>query len=197
MKITLFSRDFLSDKFEGIFNQVNRSINALQDKDVNNSSLEELVEKEYNQFSLHPLCIYKNDIEIGKPEDYHESNQHIIKISYTIPYSGDRDLWSYKTSGILINQTKVELLGSANPSYTGVLVITEYYLFSEISDNQINNDINAYLEILSKNITLLHKEVSEFNNKLRDFIKKEISRRISELSRLSQITKNLKYPNKE
>jgi len=200
MSENLFNRYALSGVIFDQEDKLTKEIQNLNQDRIINSDESELVEYFVSKYEVNPLSLDLDNVTIDQSEvdidvsdewprariergrpNYRKGN----RISYFIPFTGDKTLFYCKASNSSLN------LPYGKVKETEVVISIDTL---EYDDEKIKEIYNRNIINLTKHIEWVNNDLSGFNKRLKDSIKLLINQRKEKLTKNISLVNKLGYP---
>lgn len=210
----LFNDYELSDYLKKNNKSIETQILKIEDSEILNSSIDEWNEYFFNKYQILPLILYEESknfsaektkirqknysrLFIDENEYYEEEG---IKVTYTIPFTGNKNLWKLKPTTFLLRIFEIKEIIQIGNEETERIVIEFEFTNSTLKKqtSKIKEYVDQYFEQqfrpIREMIQYVNNDIEKYNSNLKNFIKEKLENRRSTASTTIEIFKELQIP---
>jgi hypothetical protein len=209
----LFHVDSLDDFIQQNAAQAIRAVDRIPEQQFTNSSTDNIVDYIFSQFEIIPLDLHEDRKEMetaevqvdvtGDPSRcfLDETGPHYvrgIRVTVTIPFSGQSSLWKYRTNTFNWNPPRANIRTVGNNEEGGVLEIVIEKPIDVVGDgSNLKDEVNQTLGNINWYLHQSRSQVLGHNQNLRNQIRQAIENRRAQLGKHAEIVKVLNIPLKQ
>ncbi len=210
----LFNDYELSDYLKKNNKSIETQILKIEDSEILNSSIDEWNEYFFNKYQILPLILYEESknfsaektkirqknysrLFIDENEYYEEEG---IKVTYTIPFTGNKNLWKLKPTTFLLRIFEIKEIIQIGNEETERIVIEFEFTNSTLKKqtSKIKEYVDQYFEQqfrpIREMIQYVNNDIEKYNSNLKNFIKEKLENRRNTASTTIEIFKELQIP---
>jgi hypothetical protein len=212
--LKLFNDYELSDYLKKNNKSIETQILKIEDSEILNSSIDEWNEYFFNKYQILPLILYEESknfsaektkirqknysrLFIDENEYYEEEG---IKVTYTIPFTGNKNLWKLKPTTFLLRIFEIKEIIQIGNEETERIVIEFEFTNSTLKKqtSKIKEYVDQYFEQqfrpIREMIQYVNNDIEKYNSNLKNFIKEKLENRRNTASTTIEIFKELQIP---
>lgn len=210
----LFNDYELSDYLKKNNKSIETQILKIEDSEILNSSIDEWNEYFFNKYQILPLILYEESknfsaektkirqknysrLFIDENEYYEEEG---IKITYTIPFNGNKNLWKLKPTTSLLRTFEIKEIIQIRNEETERIVIEFEFTNSTLKKqtSKVKEYVEQYFEQqfrpIREMVQYVNNDIEKYNSNLKNFIKEKLENRRNTASTTIDIFKELQIP---
>lgn len=210
----LFNDYELSDYLKKNNKSIETQILKIEDSEILNSSIDEWNKYFFNKYQILPLILYEESkifsaektkikqknysrLFIDENEYYEEEG---IKVTYTIPFTGNKNLWKLKPTTFLLRSFEIkEIIQIRNEEIERIVIEFEFTNSTlKKQTSNIKEYVDQYFEQqfhpIRKMIQYVNNDIEKYNSNLKNFIKEKLENRRNTASTTIEIFKELQIP---
>lgn len=210
----LFNDYELSDYLKKNNKSIETQILKIEDSEILNSNIDEWNEYFFNKYQILPLILYEESknfsaektkirqknysrLFIDENEYYEEEG---IKVIYTIPFTGNKNLWKLKPTTFLLRIFEIKEIIQIRNEETERIVIEFEFTNSTLKKqtSKIKEYVDQYFEQqfrpIREMIQYVNSDIEKYNSNLKNFIKEKLESRRNTASTTIDIFKELQIP---
>lgn len=199
----LFSEHDLSDVFRGHLLGVQKEVDKITKDLFQTNADEQIVQHLYSKMEISPLEIHPEASEITEPLESKIQKrgrfQDVIyvkgvELDYSLPYSGESDLWEYRTSTFTFNPPNGNIQPDRKTDLIGIIKIKFFFPDSEFTPENVKTEIDKAVKGISEYLAWSKKDVLLHNNQLLVEIKRSVTQRRDRLGGIQATLEKLEIP---
>lgn len=190
-------------------------VNAMSDTDITSCDFDEWINYLVSKYEIRPVVLYESNAQQKlteiKVKQYNPFSKHVpyekeyfevdgYRVTYTVPYDGDADLWYLKPSHRILTSFRVEDISSPHREELGSISIGIEHTKREMQEkgdnlsNYIKEQIEREFSSFRTMIDHVNNEISAFNKDLINFARKCLEERKEKADSFASISRLLEIP---
>lgn len=212
----LFEKGETTATFRAISERIKQEIDSLSNEKICGTDIEELVEYYVCNNHIDEIEIFKDNITKELSETKIKEYNHFYrggyeelepqyysidgyKVTFTIPFDGDRDLLDLRPSTYYMSRFLVDMVISPTQTGYGEIVISFNFKKSELQGSSNSNELvlkkfNQEMRTYYETIDRINQEVKNYNNNLQPIIRQYLNKRLQKANDYLQMRERLELP---
>lgn len=214
--MNLFEKGETTSWFRAISDNIRDEINKLTNAEICNTDLGDLAEYYFAKYQIEEIQIFTEiitkELTETKIQRYNQfyrpgysefgSQYHMIdgyKITFTIPFDGDKDLLDLRPSTFYMQSFPVDRVIAPTDDDYGKIIFSLEYAKSELQRTENSNEIvqkgfQREIDTYFKTIETINKEVRNYNSGLQNIVEKYLEARLQKANDYLQMRERLELP---
>ena len=214
--MNLFEKGETTSWFRAISDNIRDEINKLTNAEICNTDLGDLAEYYFAKYQIEEIQIFTENItkeltetKIQRYNQFYRpgysefgSQYHMIdgyKITFTIPFDGDKDLLYLRPSTFYMQSFPVDRVIAPTDDDYGKIIFSLEYAKSELQRTENSNEIvqkgfQREIDTYFKTIETINKEVRNYNSGLQNIVEKYLEARLQKANDYLQMRERLELP---
>lgn len=214
--MNLFEKGETTLSFRAISDSIRDEINKLTNAEICNTDLGDLAEYYVAKYQIEEIQLFKENItkeltetKIQRYNQFYRSGYsefgsqyHMIdgyKITFTIPFDGDKDLLDLRPSTFYMQSFPVDRVIAPTDDDYGKIIFSLEYAKSELQRRENSNEIvqkgfQQEIDTYFKTIETINKEVKNYNNGLPNIVEKYLETRLQKANDYLEMRERLELP---
>lgn len=214
-EMKLFNGGNTTKYFEDRLSKLKEEISNITDVDIMTCDFDEWVDFLYKKYEIIPLTLFEESkiqfMQKEKLKKYNEFYRHStyeveyflidgVRITYSIPYDGDSNLWHLQPNSYILTTFNVESIKDHYKDKCGTIELAFEYTNEELQnkgdqmkkfvEDRFENKFKSYRTMIG----YVNEEVNSYNNSLKSFVLKCLDVRKQKASSFSLISQMLEIP---
>lgn len=209
----LFAKQEAQKYFANRTHDMCDSIARMSDEKILGADIDEWVLYYFDSYKLQPITVYldnatpnldettieQNNMFYSRNDPYEPRTYKIpgYKITFDIPFEGERDLFFLKPSRWIMLRFDVDsIIGSSGEELGKIIFVQKFFKqdMSNISEDFVSNALSAGFKNHLEMINNVNTEVNHYNSHLQESVKKALEARKSKSIDFVKIGELLKIP---
>lgn len=209
MTVRCFNGAFTNDTFRAHLGKAKEQIARLTPKEMDKTSRDEWIDYFVDQYTIDPLVIYSNSMEIDIQErtvkKYNPWSQHNpyepeyyevpgILATCVVPYSGNPGLFEVQATISISWTYDLDRLDKPDSKGIGRMYLSTEMSQDEMSAEKVRGHFSEEVGRYKRQAENIDKDVTNFNSFLHAEIEKAVDRRIEQLDKFISLRRDLNLP---
>lgn len=195
----LFSKGDLDSALRNQEIACKQKIESIPQNQFLSTPIDDVIDHIVSQVSVNPLCIYENSMEMTQEEIKFRKNDYGrnievpgVKITISLPYSGDKELWELRPNSW---HSSFPYGNVRHPNQEGIGTVEVTIEQSVSSDkDQIKRDFDEIINDIRFYIKNQLGQIEQFNNNIRAKVQQYVNFRRETLKKQNDIAEFLNIP---
>jgi hypothetical protein len=200
----LFSQAALRDALSAQLAAVTKEVDGISKEQFLANSDDQIIDHIFSKMVIVPLVIYRDQMSLTEPQEVRtervEPNfgrrfeAHVIRISLSIPYTGESNFWKMQPSTFNFNPPRGEYSPQRGNDQIGTLRFNMEFTQKEYTSEVIHDEIERNLHSIEEYLEWIKRDIESHNPQLQEVIRGTVAQRRERLGRIQSVSKTLTIP---
>jgi hypothetical protein len=200
----LFNQATLSDALRAQLAAVTKEVDGISKDQFLANSDDQIIDHIYTKMAIAPLVIYRDQMCLTEPQEARTERvdpyigrryeAHVIRISLSIPYTGESDLWKMQPSTYPSNLPKGDYSSQRGNDQVGTLQFKMEYTQAEYTSDAVNQEVERNLKSIEDYLGMIKRDIESHNPQLQNEIRRQVAQLRERLGIIQSVSKALNIP---